>query len=63
MAEQLDPKELVTFEKLLLSNTITQEALINLLHEKGIIKKEEVLEELKRLKKTQIKDSFTYKHK
>ena len=40
---------------------MTQEGLINLLHEKGIIKKEEVLEELKRLKKTQIKDSFIYK--
>ena len=37
MAEKLNNKEMVTFEELLVSNTITQEALINLLDEKGII--------------------------
>jgi hypothetical protein len=55
MAEKLDPKELVTFEELLMANTITQEAIINLLHEKGLINKEEILEEIKRLKKKQLK--------
>jgi hypothetical protein len=50
MAEKLDPKETVSFEELLLSNVLQQEALINLLDKKGIIKKGEILEELKRVK-------------
>ena len=50
MAEKLDPKEVITFEELLMSNMYTQEALINVLVQKGIITKEEVLEEIKRLK-------------
>jgi hypothetical protein len=52
---KLDPKELVTFEELRMAKTITQEAIINLLHEKALINKEEVLEEIKRLKKKQLK--------
>jgi len=52
MAEKLDPKELVTFGELLISNTIEQEALVNLLEKKGIISKAELLEEIKRLKLT-----------
>ena len=50
MAEKLNPKETVTFEELLMSNVIEQEALINLLERKGLINKQELLEELKRLK-------------
>ena len=53
MAEKLDPKEVVTFEELLLSNMYEQEALINLLVRKGIISKKEVLEEIRRLKHEQ----------
>jgi len=52
MGEKLDPKEVVTFEELLMSNMYTQEALINILVKKGIITKEEVLEEIKRLKRS-----------
>jgi hypothetical protein len=37
MAEKLDPKEIVSFEELLISNMITQEAIINLLDKKGLI--------------------------
>ena len=51
MAEKLDAKETVSFEELLMSNVFTQEALINLLEAKGIIKKSELLEEIIRLKK------------
>lgn len=51
MAEKLDIKETVTFEELLMSNTFTQEALVNLLKKKGIITKRELLEEIKLLKK------------
>ena len=39
MAEKLDPKEMVSFEELLISNVIEQDALVNLLEKKGIIKK------------------------
>lgn len=43
MAEKLDrKKELVSFEELLMSNVIEQEALINLLEKKGIIHKAEL---------------------
>ncbi len=57
MAEKLDPKEIVTFEELLKANTITQEALINILVKKGIITKKELIEEIKRLKVEQSKVS------
>lgn len=50
MAEKLDPKETVSFEELLMSNVFTQEALINLLEAKGIIRKSELLDEIKRLR-------------
>jgi len=36
MAYKLDPKEVMTFEELLMGNTITQEALINLLEKRGL---------------------------
>ncbi len=49
MAEKLDPKELVSFEELLRSEVIQSEALINLLDRKGIISKQELLEEMKRV--------------
>lgn len=50
MAEKLDPKEMVSFDEVLLSNVYAQEALINLIEAKGIIKKSELLEEIKGLK-------------
>ena len=40
MAEKLDPKEIVSFKELLMSEVIQSEALINLLDRKGIITKE-----------------------
>ena len=50
MAKKLDPKNIVTFEELLMSNMYEQEALINILERKGIITKQEVLEEIKELR-------------
>ena len=50
MAEKLNPKETVSFEDLLISNVYTQEALINLLEQKGIITKRDLLEEIKKLR-------------
>ncbi len=55
MAEQLDPKELASFEQLLWSEIIQSEALINLLDGKGIISKQELLEEMRRVQATMIK--------
>jgi hypothetical protein len=52
MAEKLDSKEVVSFEELLMSEVIQSEALINLLDKKGIISKQELLEEIKRVKAT-----------
>ena len=50
MAKKLDPREIVSFEEVLKSNVMEQEALINLLEKKGIITKSELIEEIKRLK-------------
>ena len=50
MAEKLDPKELVTFKELLISNSIQIEALTQLLVEKGIFTFEEIFEKLKEVK-------------
>jgi hypothetical protein len=55
MIQKLDPKEVVSFEHLLMSNVIEQEALINLLQKRGIIRKEELLEEIKRLRDRKMK--------
>ena len=47
MATPLDPKQVVTFEEILLSQVVQQEALTKLLIEKGIFTKEEFLEMVK----------------
>lgn len=55
MAEKLDPQEIVTFKELLMSEVIQSEALINLLEKKGIISKQELLEEMKIVQAAMIK--------
>ena len=52
MAEKLDPKEVVTTDELAVSNMYVQEAIINLLERKGITTRQEVIEEIKRIKPT-----------
>jgi hypothetical protein len=47
MAKQLDSKETVDVKELLMSEVIKSEALINLLDRKGIIRKDELLEEIR----------------
>ncbi len=54
MSNKLNPKELVTFEELLLSNTIQQEAMFNILERKGLISKKELLEEIIKIKKNKV---------
>jgi len=55
MANELDFKELVNFKELLMSEVIQSEALINLLDKKGIISKQELLEEMKMVQATMIR--------
>jgi len=55
MAKQLDPKETIDLKELLMSEVIQSEALINLLDRRGIISKEELLEEIKRVHATILK--------
>jgi hypothetical protein len=44
MANPLDPKQIVSFEELLMSQVVQQEALTRLLVEKGVFTKQEFLE-------------------
>jgi hypothetical protein len=50
MAEKLNNKEVVSYKELIMSEVIQSEALINLLDKKGIISKQELLEEMKIIK-------------
>ena len=52
MAEILDQKQTVDLRELLMSEVIQSEALINLLDSKGIISKQELLEEMRRVQAT-----------
>lgn len=55
MAEKLDSNQLVAFKELLMSEVIQSEALINILDRKGIVSKQELLEEMKRVQSKMIK--------
>jgi hypothetical protein len=47
MVQALDPRETLSFKELLVSEVIQAEALFNLLDRKGIISKQELLDEMK----------------
>ena len=49
MAKPLDPKEIVTIQELAISNMLEIAALRELLFQKGIITKEELIAEFKKL--------------
>lgn len=51
MAEKLDPKEVVDFKELPISNVYEQEALVLLLEKKGIITRAELLKEIDNLRR------------
>ena len=55
MAEPLDPKELTNLRELDLSLIWSEEALVTLLEEKGILTRAEVLEKIKELREFQAK--------
>lgn len=48
-------KETISFKELLVSNTYTQEAIINLLDKKGIINKQDIFDEIIKLRNERIK--------
>jgi hypothetical protein len=50
MAEPLDPKEIVSIEELTISNMYEIEALIEVLVKKGMVSKDDVLEEIKKMR-------------
>ena len=50
MAKQLDPELFEDVKEMMIYEVVLSEALVNLLHKKGIIKKAELLEEIKRIK-------------
>ena len=53
MTDESKPNELETIEELIISSTLEQEALINLLLKKGIITPTELVEEIKKLRREQ----------
>jgi hypothetical protein len=58
MAIPLDPKQIVSFEELLMSQVIQQEALTRLLVEKGIITEDDFLEMVKVVTKEMKKEKL-----
>jgi hypothetical protein len=55
MAKKLDQKQIVDFKELLMSEVVQSEALINLLDKKGLVSKQELLKEMKRVQASMIK--------
>jgi len=51
MAEKLDSRQVVTFEELLMTVLYEQEALRRVLVQKGLLTNEEVLEEIKAVRR------------
>ncbi len=54
MAEKLDPKQVATFEELLMTVLYEQEALRRVLVRKGLVSNEEVLEEVKAMRREMV---------
>jgi hypothetical protein len=50
MGKTLDPKETASFEEILLSNVLTQEAIIRILERKGILTRDELVTEIIEMK-------------
>ena len=55
MAEKLDTKEIINTKELLMSEIIQSEALINILDRKGLVSKQELLAEMKRVQAALVK--------
>ena len=55
MAKKLDQKQTVDFKELLMSEVIQSEALINLIDKKGLVFKQELLKEMKKVQASMMK--------
>jgi hypothetical protein len=55
MAEKLDKKQTISMEELVVSQMWEMQALYNLLEKKGMMTKNELLEEIQRIRKTEPK--------
>ncbi len=53
--EKYNEREEISIKELLISNTYTQEAIINLLDKRGIINKQEIFDEIIRLRDERVK--------
>jgi len=60
MATPLDPKQIVSIEELLMSQVVSQDALIRLLIEKGLFTKQEFLEMVKVVDRERAKEERTW---
>ncbi|MDD3294452.1 MAG: hypothetical protein PHG20_07180 [Geobacteraceae bacterium] len=52
MAKQLEKAETLTLEELAISNSFEIAALVSVLERKGLLTREEVIEEIKRMQKS-----------
>ena len=52
MAQQLDPKETITFKELLIANAIQIDSIIQLLMEKGLITEDEYFTKMQHVQTT-----------
>jgi hypothetical protein len=50
MNKQLDPEQFEDIKEMMIYEVVLSEALVNLLDKKGLIKKAELLEEIKKIK-------------
>lgn len=50
MAKEMDPEQFEDVKEMMIYEVVLSEALVNLLHKKGLIKKAELLEEIKKIK-------------
>jgi hypothetical protein len=55
MAKKLDPKQTVDLREVVISEIIQSKTLVNLLERKGVITKEELLEEIKKVQASVLK--------
>jgi hypothetical protein len=55
MAKKLDPKQTVSPREVVISEIIQSETLVNLLERKGIITREELLKEMKKVQASVLK--------
>jgi len=55
MSKKLDNREVASYDEVLIGTVYTQEALINLLVEKGIISREELITEIRRVQEKTLK--------